>query len=507
MISSNLKRYVTFFLIIGTACQMKTQAQEKKKPHIVFILADDLGYGDVSVYNPNSKIHTPQIDRIAKEGIMFTDAHSNSSVCTPTRYGILTGRYCWRTVLEQGVLNGYSKALIAENRLTLASMLKHKGYNTACIGKWHLGWRWSKKYDNELNTDFSKDISYGPNSLGFDYFYGISASLDMPPYVYIENNKVVELPDRETENTSKAQLWRKGPVSPDFDHKECLRHFTDKAKNCIKKYSKSKNPFFLYLALPSPHTPILPSDEFKNKSGIGDYGDFVMESDGMIGEITATLKALNIEENTLLIVTSDNGCSPAANVKGLEKLGHYPSAQFRGYKADLYEGGHRVPFIVHWPSEIKNSIVCDRLISTTDILATIAQLTGYKLEDNQGEDSFSFYSFLTGRETKATTRKSMIHHSYYGDFAVRMGDWKLLLTPYSGGWSFPAKGVDDDKVLNSNQYQLFNLKDDFGETTNLSVQNQDVVNELKFILYETIQNGRSTKGKKQQNDRIIELNF
>ncbi len=508
MINSAFQRSIaTFFFLIGVGIQSQLFAQRKSLPNIVFILMDDLGYGDVSILNPNSKIQTPHIDAIGKQGIVFTDAHSNSSVCTPTRYGILTGRYCWRTSLQQGVLDGYSEPLIPNDRLTIASMLKLYHYSTACIGKWHLGWSWAKKAGSPEAVDFGRPILNGPLSIGFDYFYGFSGSLDMPPYVYVENNRPVSIPTRMTENPSKLHFWRKGETSADFDHEQCLPFLTKKAISYIEEKSSAKDPFFLYYAMPAPHTPILPAEEFKGKSGLGDYGDYVMEIDHLVGEIVKALKERKIFENTMLIIASDNGCSPAAGTIELEKLGHFPSAQFRGYKADIFDGGHRVPFIINWPAKVKSGRINNQLICTTDFMATFAEMTALKLEDNQGEDSFSFYSGLIQESPQKRHREDIVHHSYYGNFSIRKDNWKLLLTPYSGGWSYPQQWVVDAVAQKLPAFQLFNLKADIGEKNNVMNEYPGKVKELKKIMMKYISNGRSTPGKLQKNDVPVNTHF
>ena len=497
----------TIFVLTGIGSQSQLFAQKKNLPNIVFVLMDDLGYGDVSILNRNSKIQTPNIDAVGKQGIVFTDSHSNSSVCTPTRYGILTGRYCWRTSLQQGVLDGYSEPIIPKDRLTIASLLKRYNYSTACIGKWHLGWRWARKEGNPEAVDFARPISDGPLSLGFDYFYGFSGSLDMPPYVYVENNMPVSIPSRMTENLSKLHFWRRGEASADFDHGQCLPFLTKKAISYIEERSNEKDPFFLYYAMPAPHTPILPTEEFKGKSGLGDYGDYVIEIDHLVGDIVKSLKERKIFEQTILIIASDNGCSPAAGTVELEKLGHFPSAGYRGYKADIFDGGHRVPFIISWPAMVKSGQINNQLICTTDFMATFAEMTGYELKDNQGEDSFSFYSRLIQKSPQKPKRQDIVHHSYYGNFSIRKGEWKLLLTPYSGGWSFPMQGVDDQVARELPQLQLYNLTNDAGEKENLGALYPGKVKELKNLLIGYINQGRSTKGAKQQNDVKVKSVF
>ena len=508
MINSAFQRNIaTFFFFIGFGFQNQLFAQRNNLPNIVFILLDDLGYGDVSILNPNSKIQTPNIDTIGKQGIVFTDAHSNSSVCTPTRYGILTGRYCWRTSLQQGVLDGYSEPIIPKDRLTIASLLKRYNYSTACIGKWHLGWNWAKKEGNSQAVDFGQPISNGPLSLGFDYFYGFSGSLDMPPYVYVENNLPVSIPTKMTENPVKLHFWRKGETSSDFDHGQCLPFMTKKAIDYIDEKSKAGNPFFLYYAMPSPHTPILPTKEFEGKSGLGDYGDYVMEIDHLVGDIVKSMKERKIFEQSILIIASDNGCSPAAGTTELEKLGHYPSAGYRGYKADIFDGGHRVPFIISWPAFVKSGRINNQLICTTDFMATFAEMTGYQLKDNQGEDSFSFYSSLIRKSLQIRNRKDIVHHSYYGNFSIRKDDWKLLLTPYSGGWSFPMQGVDDSIARKMPAMQLYDLKSDMGEKNNVMKKYPGKVEELENLMKKYVSTGRSNPGKKQKNDVRVKIDL
>ena len=312
---------------------------KQKHPNIIFILADDMGYGDVSYMDPNSKIKTENLDRMASEGVVFTDAHSSSSVSTPTRYGILTGRYNWRSTMKQSVLNGYSKALIAPGRETLASMLKKQGYATAGIGKWHLGWDWNNIDAGIDSVDFSKPVANGPTTRGFDYYYGFCGSLDMSPYVYIENDMPTSLPDRITENTGKYSWWRKGPTGADFVHAEVLPNLIDRACSYVKEKASSEQPYFLYLPLPAPHTPILPVEEFRGKSGLGEYGDFVLMVDAMVGRVLQAVKESGEDENTIVVFTTDNGCSPAAGIPELIAQGHYPNSIYRGHKADLFDGG------------------------------------------------------------------------------------------------------------------------------------------------------------------------
>src|SRR5690606_272227 len=366
------------------------------RPNIVYILADDMGYGDVSAYNENAAWKTPHLDKMAGEGLRFTDAHTSSSVCTPTRYGILTGRYNWRSSLKKGVLSGYSQALIAPHRMTVANLLQQQGYQTAFIGKWHLGWDWhfsreATDMDNlskNQSVDFGKPIENGPKELGFSYSYGFSGSLDMPPYVYVENGIATAIPTDTTVSVEDKGFWREVVTSPDFRHADLLSHLTGKAIQYIDRQADSGSPFFLYYPLPAPHTPILPNTEFLGMSNANFYGDFVLQVDHVVGQILAALEQKGIRSNTLVIFTSDNGCSPKANFKELGRVGHHPSYIYRGHKADIYEGGHRVPFIASWPGTIQPALT-DETICTTDLLATAAALTGVALPDHAGEDSYN----------------------------------------------------------------------------------------------------------------------
>ncbi|HEY1081664.1 MAG TPA: arylsulfatase [Prosthecobacter sp.] len=491
-----------------------------EKPNFIFILCDDLGYGDVRCLNPEGKIATPNMDRIGKEGVIFTDAHTPSSVCTPTRYGTLTGRYNWRTKLQKGVLGGLSPHLIDTSRATVASLLKAQGYHTACIGKWHLGMDWKVKEGktvSELNietpeqvwsVDFTQPAKNGPNAAGFDYYFGISASLDMVPYCFIENGQVTTQPteDREIEMVQgeTKKYTRKGPAAPGFTGYEVLPTLVDKAVAYVTSKAadaKSGKPFYLHLPLASPHTPILPNPEWRGKSGLNQYGDFVMETDAAVGRLLKALDDHGLAENTVIIFTSDNGCSPSVDFETLVAKGHNPSGKMRGHKADIYEGGHRVPFLVRWPARVKPGQTSPQLACLTDFFATAAEITGAPVPANAGEDSFSFLPALTG-ETSASARQSVVHHSIQGHFAIREGKWKLALCPGSGGWSAPRPGKE---ARNAPPAQLFNLETDLGERENLYPQEPEIAQRLTAKLEEIVANGRSTSGEKQANDVPVEI--
>ncbi|WP_443939826.1 sulfatase family protein [Pedobacter sp. MW01-1-1] len=486
----NLKKVVKTF----TFCLLVSCTAYAQKPNIVYILTDDMGYGDISALNKNSKIQTPHFDALVHSGMSFSDAHTNSAVCTPSRYGILTGRYAWRTNVQSGVLWSYDSLMITKNRTTVASLLKKEGYNTACIGKWHLGLGWQK--DAAGKIDFNKQLTNGPTSIGFDYFYGITASLDIPPYFYIHNDKITATKIDTIKGTSGQGFWREGPIGNDFKHEEVLPRFGEKACEYIQTQAKADKPFFLYLPLPSPHTPMLPSKDFKGKSGLNDYTDFVLMTDDIVGKVLKAIKDAGIENNTLVILTSDNGVTPVSDIPTLTAKGHYSSYIYRGAKADIYEGGHRVPFVVKWPAQVKPNSKSDATICLTDFMATLAELNRQPLKDNEGEDSFSLLPLLLQKGNY--TRKNIVLHSIDGNFAVREANWKLEYAYGSGGWSTPTEKEGKQNKLPN--LQLYNLKNDIAEKDNLANKNPQEVEKLTRILESTINNGRSTPGKKQKND-------
>jgi arylsulfatase A-like enzyme len=470
------------------------EQQSLSHPNIIIVLADDLGYGDVGAFNPQSKIPTPALDSIAKAGMIFTDAHTSSSVCTPTRYSLLTGRYNWRTTLKRGVLWGESPPLIRQGRLTLPGLLQKANYHTAFMGKWHLGWDWAR--DPEGAIDFSQPIANGPTTVGFDYAFGHSASLDIPPYVYVENGQPTAIPKQKTVNEDYQGFWREGWTAPDFVHEEVTPELFQRSIQYIRERAEHTEPFFLYLALPSPHTPILPTGAWQGKSGLNPYGDFVMMIDHYMGQLDATLKENGLSENTLLIFTSDNGCSPRAKFEELAEKGHHPSHIYRGHKADIFEGGHRVPFIAKWPTVIAPNSQSSATICLTDLMATAAELTGQALPEDAGEDSYSLASLF--HQQPGYQRTATVHHSIEGEFAIRQGDWKLALCPGSGGWSAPSPFDEGTDTLP--MFQLYNLTEDPGEKQNLVIQHPEKVDSLKNLLTQYIEQGRSTPGPPQPND-------
>ncbi len=467
------------------------------KPNIVYILADDMGYGDVSCLNPESKINTVNMDRMAAEGMAFRDAHSSSAVCTPSRYSILTGRYNWRSSLKEHVLFGYDGPLIEEGRETMASYLKKHGYETACIGKWHLGWNWKLNSDDPKDIDFSAPITNGPTDRGgFDYFFGIIGSLDMDPYVYVENDKITALPNRITEDTDK-RFWRKGPTGADFVHEDVLPNFTRRACKFIEEHAGSDDPFYLYFPLPAPHTPILPTPEFQGKSGTNEYGDFCLMTDDVVGQIMAALEKAGKADNTILVFTSDNGCSPMADFAELAACGHNPSYVFRGHKADIYEGGHRIPLLIRWPEQIKAGTVSDETVCLADMFATVVDILEDNLPDSVAEDSVSSLPLWNDEVLTEPLREAIVHHSVNGSFSIRQGRWKLEFCPGSGGWSFPRPNTPEVDGLPP--IQLYDLDADISERANLQDKYPEVVEKLTALMTQYVRNGRSTPGAPQEN--------
>ncbi len=480
--SSALLAFLTTGLVLAGATAHG--ADVPRPPNLVFVLADDLGYGDPRCYNPDSRIPTPNIDRLATQGMRFTDAHTPSAVCTPTRYGLLTGRYCWRTSLKRGVLGGYSPALIEPGRMTLASLLKQRGYQTACVGKWHLG------LGNEKRTDYSKPLRPGPNAVGFDYFFGIPASLDMPPYVFVENETVTEAPTKQIGNSAMRRyggegFWRGGAIAPGFKHADVLPRLSEKAIGFLKKQSADK-PFFLYLPLNAPHTPWMPAKEFSGKSGAGFYGDFVAQVDAVLGQVLQTLEDGKLADNTLVIFTSDNGAHWLP--EDIEKFKHLANDGLRGMKSDIWDGGHRVPFIVRWPGKVKPGSVSKELICLTDMLATTAALVGVDLPAGAGEDSFNFLPVLLGTQGDKPVREAIVHHSGDGTFGIRQGPWKLALALGSHGFSKPQNIVPKE---GDPKGQLYNLDTDPREKNNLWLAKPEIVERLTALLGKYQKEGRS----------------
>lgn len=453
-------------------------------PNIIFIMADDMGYGDAHCNNPDSKIPTPNLDRLADQGMRFTDAHTPSAVCTPTRYGVVTGRYAWRSRLKRGVLNGYSPHLIDPKRETVASLLKKKGYHTAVVGKWHLGVDWVRAGEKGKRVDYSQPIANGPNALGFDFSYIIPASLDMPPYVYVRNDRVVEAPTGTQPAQSFPAYIRKGDIARGFRPADCLDHLLSQTVGYIHERAKTREPFFLYFPLTAPHKPVLPHRRFRGKTQLGPYGDFVVQVDWTVGRVLDALDKEGIADNTLVMYTSDNGSFmyrldepdardhvDDASIQAFRADRHRANGPLRGTKADIWEAGHRVPFLARWPGKIKPASRCDETICLTDLMATCAEIVGAGIPQNAGEDSFSLLPLLQGRKP-AKSRPPVVHHSAGGMFAIREGQWKLVLGNGSGGREQP-RGKPFEKP-----YHLFDLSKDIGERQNLVEEFPEVVSRL-----------------------------
>ncbi|MGI9496377.1 MAG: sulfatase family protein [Mariniblastus sp.] len=470
-----------------------------QRPNVVLVLADDLGFGDIEPNNPSSGIPTPAFNRLAREGMRFTDAHTGSSVCTPTRYGLLCGRYAWRTRLKKGVLNGYSEPLIDGGQPTVADLLQSVGYRTACIGKWHLGLGWRSKSELPKNAvhfrdkkdawvDFSQPVDDGPREHGFDYSYIIPASLDMSPYVYLENGSATSVPEKVIEKRGFPEFLRRGEVSEDFDHRASLSHLLNKADEFICQSAKGGRPFFLYFPMPAPHKPVIPMEQFQGKTELGPYGDFVAQVDWTVGGIIDALDRAGVAENTLLLVTSDNGSFMKRvpqvssisdhvdddSVQGYLPSHHQANGIFRGTKADIYEAGHRVPFLVRWPGKIKSGVSNSSVVCLTDILATVCEAADVVVDSTQSEDSFSFLPSALALPDRVYHRKrAVIHHSAAGVFAIRKGNWKLILGNGSGGREMP-KGKPFQRP-----FQLYNLSSDPEEQCELLKENPETALQLE----------------------------
>ncbi len=461
------------------ATQTASDAATRPLPNVVFILADDLGYGDVQAINHDSQIPTPNLNGLARAGITFTDAHSPSAVCTPTRYGILTGRYCWRSPLKRGVLNGYSPPLIPKEMPTVARLLKQQGYVTGIVGKWHLGLGFVRP-EGADGIDFQQPLTHGPNDLGFDYSYIIPASLDFPPYVFLHDHRVTDPRTVLQPAQPFPAFLRRGPRSRALVMEDCLDTLTDRAVGFITEHADRAEPFFLYFPLSAPHKPVLPHRRFRGKSELGPYGDFVLQVDDAVGRVLTAIEDHHLSEKTLVIFTSDNGSFmyrrngrdhvEDEQVQAYRPEHHRPNGPLRGTKADIWEAGHRVPTFARWPKQITPSSHCDVPVCSVDLLATMADLCGID-RPASALDSHSLLPLLRG-EPQAT-RPPVIHHSAAGMFAIRQGDWKLVLGNGSGGRERPS-----GKPF-ARPYGLFNLRQDIAETQNRADEQPEVALELE----------------------------
>lgn len=491
-----------------------TMSWAAPRPNVVVVVADDLGWGDLRCYNPESKIPTPQLDKLAKEGLRFTDAHSPSSVCTPTRYSLLTGRYAWRTRLQSGVLWGYSPPLIDPRRPTLASVLSKAGYRTAGFGKWHLGLDYPTREPAAFGDlpepaadvsliDYARPFRSGPLTAGFQTFFGIPASLDMDPYFFLVGDRVERAPSGRTlggqhQRQGGTGFFRAGPAAPEFSPQACLPRVMEEAEMFLWR-QPTNQPFFLYVALTAPHDPWVPSPAWKARSGAGDYGDFVAQVDDRIGSLLRVLEKRELARQTLVLVTSDNGAHWTPD--DIRRYGHQANGAWRGMKADLFEGGHRVPLLARWPAgHVAEGTETDALVGLQDVFATVLDVCRVPTPSRAGEDSLSFRRVLEGGSSK---RRSLVHHSVNGSFALREGRWKLLLTADSGGWSEPTPGSETAKGRPT--VQLYNLESDPAETGNLAASRPDVVAKMTAALEEMVKDGRSVSGPRATNDVPVRL--
>jgi arylsulfatase A len=479
-------------LVIATAAILATGTSvaraEEPLPNILILYADDLGYGDLGCYNAKSKIPTPHLDRLASQGLRLTNGHSSSGICTPSRYALLTGRHHWRDF--HGIVGAFGKSVFAAERLTMPELLQGRGYETACIGKWHLGWDWDAIRKGRGNRpedfDWSKPIPDGPLAHGFDHYFGDTV-INFPPYAWIEDDHMAQIPDTMMNTATwkpiKEGNWecRPGPMVTGWGPYQVLPTLTKKGVEYIANRKEQKQPFFLYFAFPCPHAPIIPNDEFDGTSQAGPYGDFVVETDAMIGKLLTTLDEAGLSDNTIVIFSADNGPEHYAYARDA-KHGHWSSEPLRGLKRDIYEGGHRVPFIIRWPKLTKPGSVSDALVSQIDLMATLAEALKVDLPSDAAEDSHSLLPLLRGDVDRVRT--THVHNTSAKNYAIRHGDWLLIdaKTGYQSrradDWEsrheYPA---DDDAAV-----ELYNLVDDPGQRRNLAAAQPDRVGELQALL-------------------------
>jgi arylsulfatase A len=505
-------------------------AEKPKKPNIVYFFVDDMGYGDVSCLNPEGKITTPNIDRLASEGMVFTDAHSSSAVCSPSRYSVLTGRYNWRSTLQKGIVDRYGDPLITEDRMTVPDYLKQHGYHTACIGKWHLGQGWDFDADKETFSPgvnygeirfdpdadleatpeqqarwakvFSKPTTGGPTTRGFDYYFGVDVP-NWPPYCFIENDRTVGIPSEFLPSRLVGDNLASfsGPAMPYWHFEQLLPTWAKKADRYIGERAVSGEPFFLYLPMTSPHTPLSVNKPWIGSSGLNNlYADLVIETDAVFGRVLDSLEKNGLTDNTLVIFASDNGCAHYVGSKEMEEQGHFPSGPYRGYKSDAWDGGHRIPCIARWPGVIRPGSKSDHLVCLSDLMATCAEIIGDQLPGGAGEDSVSMLRLFN--ESGESNRDSVVHHSISGKFAIRDGRWKLVLCPGSGGWTY-----DDADAAASGLplVQLYDMETDSGETRNVQADHTEKVKDMIALLSRHVADGRSTPGPRQENDAPVDI--
>ncbi len=500
-------RLLLLSMIVALAGSITSAAEER--PNIVIILADDFGVGDIQAHYPDNKIATPHLDRLVRQGMSFTDAHSPSAVCSPTRYGLLTGRYAWRTRLQEWVIAAYEPPLISADRPTLPSFLKQQGYYTACIGKWHLGWEWPGPQPSRMTEasngqkafqwDFSKPIRGGPTARGFDYFFGVDLP-NLPPFTFIENDRVVKQPTERYEfDPSEGVVLPKHsvglPMAPGWRFQDILPEITRRAVRQIHDRAKGDTPFFLYFSMTSPHEPIVPSKNFQGKSGIAPIADFVMETDWSAGQVIKAVDDAGIADNTIVIFTADNGHSHYTGWKELVDAGHMPSGPYRGHKGDVWEGGHRVPLVIRWPNHIAAGKSHDQMVCLTDVFATCADVVKADLPKDGAEDSFSFLLSALGKP-QLDVRKTVVNHSNFGEFAYRDGPWKLV---------FKKSGKNRNQSRGKPTIaELYNLDTDIAEENDLSKKHPEIVKRMTEGLRTLIENGSSRADQeKASNDTAV----
>ena len=515
MIARILRGLAAALVILPAAMLPAAHAQHSHPPNIIVILADDLGYGDVGCYNPQSKIPTPNLDHLATEGMRFTDAHAPDAVCTPSRYGLLTGRYAFRSRLKSGVVPPWGEPLIEEGRLTLPALLRQHGYATACIGKWHLGWDWPTKdglhassKEGLGNVDFTKPITGGPTSRGFDYYFGVDLP-NYPPYCFIENDRTVGLPSLAAP-LQKGAINRPGPMLPGWNLTNILPEITRRAVRYVEKAAETDKPFFLYFPLTAPHYPIVPTAEFRNRSQAGDYGDFVAQVDGVVGDVLGALARTGLATNTLVIFASDNGpecveVDPGAYER-IRRYGHWSMDGLRGVKRDTWEGGDRVTFLARWPGRIPAGATSAETICHVDLMATCGALLGAKLPPDAGEDSYNILPALLGKKLRRPIREATVLHGCNGSFALRQGDWVLIDSPTgdnNGSKQHPGEPewFKHERGYTTNELagELYNLRDDLPERRNLYAEKPKMVKRLKALLEKYKTAGRSTRASAMQD--------
>ncbi|MEM9019543.1 MAG: arylsulfatase [Planctomycetota bacterium] len=483
-------------LLCHTAAQ--SQAQAQAHPNILIFYADDLGYGDLSGQNPDSKIPTPYLDALADSGARFTDGHSSSGICTPSRYALLTGRHHWRDF--HGIVGSMGGSVFKPERLTLPEMLKEEGYTTACIGKWHLGWDWeSIRVAPGIKPecfDWSQPIPDGPLAHGFDHYFGDTV-INFPPYAWIEDDRMAQVPDTMMDESTwpkiKEGRWecRDGPMVTGWNPYEVLPTLADWGVAYISSREEQDQPFFLYFAFPGPHAPIIPNDAFDGRSDAGPYGDFVVQTDDIVGRMLKALDQAGLTDNTIVIFSADNGPERYAYARD-QKFNHWSAAPFRGLKRDIYEGGHRVPFIIRWPGVTRPGSTVDALVSQVDLMASFAAMLDYELPDDAAEDSHNILPYLRG-ETDSI-RTSHVHNTFPNQYALRDGDWLLINTKTgyrSGGyeaWEQRREYPPDNDL----PVELYNLTQDIGQRNNLAADHPEVVERMRALL-QAIQEGPGTR--------------